>query len=66
VVIGRRSVIGAGSIVTKNIPEDVVAGGNPCKPIKDIPRASEEEIKMWQNEFIRVHVAPGYEDMWKV
>lgn len=34
--IGARSVIGAGSIVTKNIPSDVVAVGNPCKPIKRI------------------------------
>lgn len=32
--IGARSVIAAGSIVTKDIPADVVAGGNPCKVIK--------------------------------
>ena len=29
-------VIGAGSVVTKDIPDWVVAGGNPCKVIKDI------------------------------
>lgn len=34
VSIGDRSVIGAGSIVTKNIPPDTVAAGNPCKPIR--------------------------------
>lgn len=34
--IGARSAIGAGSIVTKDIPADVVAVGNPCKPIKKI------------------------------
>ena len=34
VTIGARSIIGAGSVVTKNIPSDCVAAGNPCKPIK--------------------------------
>jgi acetyltransferase-like isoleucine patch superfamily enzyme len=30
VKIGRNSVIGANSVVTKNIPENVIAAGNPC------------------------------------
>lgn len=34
VTIGARSVIGAGSIVTKDIPADCIAAGNPCKVIK--------------------------------
>ena len=34
VIIGSRSIIGAGSVVTKNIPADVMAAGNPCKLIK--------------------------------
>jgi maltose O-acetyltransferase len=34
VSIGDRSVIGAGSIVTKDIPADVFAAGNPCKVIR--------------------------------
>lgn len=32
--IGARSVIAAGSVVTKDIPADCIAGGNPCKVIK--------------------------------
>lgn len=36
VKIGDNVVIGAGSIVTKNIPSNVVAVGNPCKVIKEI------------------------------
>lgn len=36
VTIGDRAVIGAGSVVTKDIPSDVVAVGNPCKVIKQI------------------------------
>ena len=34
VTIGARSIIGAGSVVTKNIPSDCVAAGNPCKILK--------------------------------
>jgi maltose O-acetyltransferase len=34
--VGARSVIGAGSVVTKNIPEGVVAVGNPCRIIRKI------------------------------
>lgn len=34
VTIGRNSVIGAGSVVTKDIPENVVAAGNPCKVVR--------------------------------
>lgn len=34
VTIGDRAVIGAGSVVTKDIPPDTVAVGNPCKVIK--------------------------------
>lgn len=32
--IGDRAIIGAGSVVTKNIPPDVFAAGNPCKIIR--------------------------------
>lgn len=34
VQIGRNSVIGAGSVVTKSIPENVIAAGNPCRVIR--------------------------------
>lgn len=34
--IGDRSVIGAGSVVTKDIPNDVFAAGNPCKMIRSL------------------------------
>jgi maltose O-acetyltransferase len=32
--IGSRSVIGAGSVVTRDIPDDVLAVGNPCRVIR--------------------------------
>ena len=34
--IGARSIVGAGSLVTKDIPADCIAAGNPCKVIKMI------------------------------
>ena len=34
VTIGARSIIDAGSVVTKSIPADCIAGGNPAKVIK--------------------------------
>ncbi len=36
VTIGSRSVIGAGAVVTKDIPDDVFAAGNPCRVIRSI------------------------------
>jgi maltose O-acetyltransferase len=36
VTIGSRTVIGAGSVVTRDIPEGVFAAGNPCRVIREI------------------------------
>ncbi len=36
VSIGNNVVIGAGSVVTKDIPSNCVAVGNPCKPVKSL------------------------------
>lgn len=36
ITIGENSVIGAGSVVTKDIPPNVVAVGNPCRVLREI------------------------------
>ena len=36
VTIGDNSVIGAGSVVTKDVPENCIAAGNPCKVIRSL------------------------------
>lgn len=36
VTIGDNTIIGTGSIVTKDIPSNVIAVGNPCKVIREI------------------------------
>lgn len=44
VTIGRRTQIGAGSVVTKNIPPFSIAVGNPCKVIKRF----NQETGVWE------------------
>jgi maltose O-acetyltransferase len=36
VIIGDRSVIGAGSVVTRDVPEGVFAARNPCRVIRQL------------------------------
>ena len=36
VTIGARSIIGSGSVITKSIPADSIAAGNPCKVIRKL------------------------------
>ena len=38
VTIGARTVIGAGSVVSRSLPEDVLAVGNPCRVVRQIDR----------------------------
>ena len=42
VTIGDNSVIGAGSVVTKDIPANVVAVGNPCRVLREISEHDKE------------------------
>ena len=43
VTIGDNSVIGAGSVVTKDVPSNVLAAGNPCRVIREITDADREK-----------------------
>ncbi|HVY30202.1 MAG TPA: sugar O-acetyltransferase [Polyangiaceae bacterium] len=52
VTIGDNAVIGAGSVVTKSLPSNVVAAGNPCRAIRELtveelaePRAGEGQSR---------------------
>ena len=47
VTIGDNVVIGSGSVVTKDIPDYVIAAGNPCRVIREI---SDNEIDFWRNQ----------------
>ena len=45
VTIGDNTVIAAGSIVTRDIPAGVLAGGNPCRVIREIRPEDDEKYK---------------------
>lgn len=36
VVIGERALVGAGSVVTRNVPPNAIVAGNPAKVLRDI------------------------------
>ncbi len=42
VTIGKYAVIGAGSVVTKDIPDYTAAAGNPCRPMRKINEHDKE------------------------
>lgn len=47
VKIGSNVIIGAGSVVCKDIPDNCVAAGNPCKPIKKYDQFVAENKEMF-------------------
>lgn len=49
--IGDGSIIGAGSVVTKNIPDNVIAVGNPCRVLRKI--TDEDRLNMKSEMEIR-------------
>ncbi len=52
--IGDNSIIGAGSIVTKNIPSNVVAVGNPCRILRNI---DERDLKYYHKD-LEIDILP--------
>ncbi len=49
VTIGSNTIIGAGSVVTKNIPDGVVAVGNPCKVIRKITEEDKKKYPIFED-----------------
>lgn len=52
VTIGSNVVIGSGSVVTKDIPNNVVACGNPCKVIRPITKDDQDKWDKRKNNFL--------------
>jgi UDP-2-acetamido-3-amino-2,3-dideoxy-glucuronate N-acetyltransferase len=75
IVIGERSMVGAGSVVTHNVPPDAVVAGNPAKIIgyagvprelkQSIPIATSGTIGAESTEVkgVSIHCLPRVEDM---
>ena len=45
VTIGDNTVIAGGSVVTKDIPANVIAAGNPCRVIREITEADRNKYR---------------------
>ncbi|MEE4356162.1 MAG: acyltransferase [Desulfococcaceae bacterium] len=73
--IGKNSVIGAGSVVTRNIPRDTVAAGNPARVLKNLdpnetmvkrsqwfsdPLKLSEEFDRWDREMLKGNSLGGW------
>lgn len=52
IAIGDNSVIGAGSVVTKDVPANVVAVGNPCRVLREIGEHDREYY--WRDRKIEI------------
>lgn len=55
--IGENSIIGAGTVITKSIPSNVVVAGNPAKVICDIDTFKNKYLKLLNN-------SPKYDKVW--
>ena len=49
VTIGSNVVIGSGSVVVKDIPDNSIAAGNPCKVLREI---TVEDTRKWEAEYM--------------
>ncbi len=71
--IGRDSIIGAGSVVTSDIPAGSVAAGNPCKVIMTIDQYYQNRKKKFIDEakayayeiFVKTGRIPYQEEFWE-
>lgn len=56
VTIGSNTVIGSGSVVTRDIPEGVVAAGAPCRVLR---RIDESDAARWREQERLYHLNRG-------
>ena len=54
VIVGDNVVIGSGSVVTKSIPSNVIAAGNPCRIIREITQEDENNWKRQYEEYLAI------------
>lgn len=59
VTVGKNSIVAAGSVVTKSVPENTVVGGNPAKFICTV-----DEYMNKQRELMKV--LPNYDDSYSI
>lgn len=59
ITIGNGAIIGSGSVVTKDIPPSVIAGGNPCRVIREI---TPEDEAYWEAQYQDYITDPDIQD----
>lgn len=73
VTVGARSVVGAGSVVTRDVPPDVVAVGSPARVVRALPRPIElsagdvvvrTPLPADAAELRRIHLTPEVTRWW--
>ena len=55
VTIGDNCVIGAGSVVTRDIPPNSVAAGNPCRVLRSITQADRDKWQAQADQYWAEH-----------
>ncbi len=58
VTIGNRTVIGAGSVVTRSLPEGVVAAGNPCRVLRPVETIRQFTVGSPDNNPVTAEFSP--------
>ena len=46
ITIGERAIVGAGSVVTKDVPPDTIVAGNPARVLRTIPASSGQQTSV--------------------
>ena len=57
VIIGDNVVIGAGSVVTKDIPSNTIAVGNPCRVLREV--SEQDRVFYFKDRRIPDHLLAG-------
>jgi len=71
--VGRNTIVGAGSVVTKDVPPDSVAAGNPCRVIMSIDEYRQKRMREHVNEarayalelYRKTGRVPRMKDFWE-
>ena len=50
VTIGPNAIVAAGSVVTKDVPENTIVAGTPAKPIMSLNEYREKVLKIWEKQ----------------